>query len=136
MKKHLLTGLMILFAVTALGCGGRNAQFGVVDMKELETKAPVVQTVKEEVNKKSQELREELEKEMAGKSKEEQEKVIEDKSAQMQLIQSEAQNKLKASLDTALNTVAKEKGLSAILIKEAVPEGGINVTDAVIEKMK
>ena len=54
MKKYLLTGLMILFAVTALGCGGRNAQFGVVDMKELETKAPVVLPLKAHGNKKTQ----------------------------------------------------------------------------------
>ena len=51
-------------------------------------------------------------------------------------MQSEAQNKLKASLDTALNQVAKEKGLGAIMIKDAVPQGGTDVTKEVIEKMK
>ena len=56
--------------------------------------------------------------------------------SEMQLVQSEAQNKLKASLDSALNAVAKEKGLGAVLIKDAVPQGGVDVTDSVIEKMK
>ena len=71
-----------------------------------------------------------------GKSQEEQKKIVEDKTAEMQLVQSEAQNKLKASLDSALNAVAKEKGLGAVLIKDAVPQGGVDVTDSVIEKMK
>ena len=62
--------------------------------------------------------------------------VVEDYSAKAKLVQSEAQNKLKASLDTALNQVAKEKGLGAILIKDAVPQGGTDVTKEVIEKMK
>ena len=54
----------------------------------------------------------------------------------MNVIRSEAKNKLKASLDTALNEVAKEKGLGAVLIKDAVPQGGVDVTEDVIAKMK
>ncbi len=136
MKKQLVTGLIVAVAILSFGCSGRNAEFGVVDMKAVESKAEVVKTVKEEVSTKGKNLQEEMEKEMAGKSEEEQKKVLEDKTAEMQLIQSEAQNKLKASLDSALNAVAKEKGLGAVLVKEAVPQGGVDVTDAVIEKMK
>ena len=51
-------------------------------------------------------------------------------------MQSEAQNKLKSSLDNALNQVAKEKSLGAILDKRAVPQGGQDVTNDVIAKMK
>jgi len=35
-----------------------------------------------------------------------------------------------------LHQVAKEKGLGAILYKDAVPQGGTDVTQAVIDKMK
>ena len=120
----------------SFGCSGRNAEFGVVDMKAVESKAEIVKTVKEEVATKGKALQEEMTKEMEGKSQEEQKKIVEDKTAEMQLVQSEAQNKLKASLDSALNSVAKEKGLGAELIKDAVPQGGVDVTDSVIEKMK
>lgn len=106
----------------------------VVDMKAVESKAEIVKTVKEEVATKGKALQEEMTKEMEGKSQEEQKKIVEDKTAEMQLVQSEAQNKLKASLDSALNAVAKEKGLGAVLIKDAVPQGGVDVTDSVIEK--
>lgn len=136
MKKQVVAGLMVAVAMLSFGCSGRNAEFGVVDMKTVESKAEIVKTVKEDVAAKGKTLQEEMTKEMEGKSQEEQKKIVEDKTAEMQLVQSEAQNKLKASLDSALNAVAKEKGLGAVLIKEAVPQGGVDVTDAVIEKMK
>ena len=134
MKKQVVAGLMVAVAMVSFGCSGRNAEFGVVDMKAVE--AEIVKTVKEEVATKGKALQEEMTKEMEGKSQEEQKKIVEDKTAEMQLVQSEAQNKLKASLDSALNAVAKEKGLGAVLIKDAVPQGGVDVTDSVIEKMK
>ena len=124
MKKQVVAGLMVAVAMISFGCSGRNAEFGVVDMKAVESKAEIVKTVKEEVATKGKALQEE------------QKKIVEDKTAEMQLVQSEAQNKLKASLDSALNAVAKEKGLGAVLIKDAVPQGGVDVTDSVIEKMK
>ena len=102
MKKQVVAGLMVAVAMLSFGCSGRNAEFGVVDMKAVESKAEIVKTVKEEVATKGKTL----------------------------------QNKLKASLDSALNAVAKEKGLGAVLIKDAVPQGGVDVTDSVIEKMK
>ena len=135
MKKQVVAGLMVAVAMISFGCSGRNAEFGVVDMKAVESKAEIVKTVKEEVATKGKALQE-MTKEMEGKSQEEQKKIVEDKTAEMQLVQSEAQNKLKASLDSALNAVAKEKGLGAVLIKDAVPQGGVDVTDSVIEKMK
>lgn len=130
MKKQVVAGLMVAVAMVSFGCSGRNAEFGVVDMKAVESKAEIVKTVKEEVATKGKALQEEMTKEMEGKSQEEQKKIVEDKTAEMQLVQSEAQNKLKASLDSALNAVAKEKGLGAVLIKDAVPQGGVDVTDS------
>ncbi len=134
--KKIIAGLMIASALLTFGCSGRNADFGTVDMKKVEAEAVVVKDTKEDVTKKMQDLKASMDKDMEGKSAEEQKKVAEDYAARAQLIQSEAQNKLKASLDTALNQVAKEKGLGAILIKDAVPQGGTDVTKEVIEKMK
>lgn len=73
---------------------------------------------------------------MEGKTGDDAKKVAEDYSAKAKLAQSEAQNKLKSSLDTALSQVAKEKNLGAILDKRAVPQGGTDVTSDVIAKMK
>ncbi|MGI6263051.1 MAG: OmpH family outer membrane protein [Succiniclasticum sp.] len=134
--KKVLALLMITCSLLAFGCSSRNAAFGVVDMRKVEQNAPAVQTVKKDLQATSKKLQEELQKETAGKSKEEQEKIARDKSAQMQVASSEAQNKLKTSLDKAMQEVSKEKNLSAILLKDAVPSGGVDVTDDIIKKMK
>ena len=101
--KKIIAGLMVAAAMLTFGCSGRNAAIGVVDMRKVETEAQVIKTTKEEVNTKMKELKEQMDKAMAGKQGEEASKVVEDYSAKAKLVQSEAQNKLKASLDTALN---------------------------------
>lgn len=136
MKKILVCLMLVACSLLAFGCSGRNAAFGVVDIKKVEAEAPAVKTIREDLQKKAKELQEQMEKETTGKSQEEAEKIAKDKSAQMQVASSEAQAKLKASLDTALTEVSKEKNLSAVLIKDAVPSGGVDVTEDVIKKMK
>lgn len=134
--KKIIAGLMIASAMLTFGCSGRNADFGTVDMKRVEAEAAAVKTTKEDFTKKMTELQEEMQKELEGKSGEEAQKVSEDYVAKAKLVQSETQNKLKASLDAALAQVAKEKGLGAVLIKDVVPQGGTDVTQDVIDKMK
>ncbi len=134
--KKVLACIMIACALLAFGCSGRNAAFGVVDIKKVEQEAPAVKSIKEDLQKKAKDLQDQMQKETEGKSREDAEKIVQDKSAQMQVASSEAQSKLKASLETAVAEVCKEKKLSAVLIKEAVPAGGVDVTEEVIKKMK
>ena len=134
--KKIVTGLLIAGSMFTFGCSGRNAEFGTVDMRKIEAEAVFVKTTQSEVSKRMEELQVEMEKALEGKTTEEQQKVMTEYSAKAQLLQSEAQNKLKSSLDNALHQVAKEKGLGAILYKDAVPQGGTDVTQAVIDKMK
>jgi outer membrane protein len=134
--KKIVAGLLIAGTMFTFGCSGRNAEFGTVDMRKIEAEAVFVKTTQSEVSKRMEELQVEMEKALEGKTTEEQQKVMTEYSAKAQLLQSEAQNKLKSSLDNALHQVAKEKGLGAILYKDAVPQGGTDVTQAVIDKMK
>ena len=134
MKKILVVG-MLLAVVLSAGCG-RNAQFGVVDMNKVQTDAPAFKSATEELQTKGKAMQEEMAKEMKGKNQEEAQKIMQEKSAQMQALQKEAQDKLKGIFETAAAGVAKEKNLSAILVKEAVPQGGVDVTDEIIKKMK
>ena len=135
LKKLLVVAMLATMAVTSFGCG-RNDQFGTVDMKKIESESTVYKAIKEDMTAKAQTLQEEMMKETEGKSQEEAQKVVQDKSAKMQVIQTEAQNKLKTSFETAAGEVAKEKKLGAILVKEAVPQGGVDVTDDILKKMK
>ena len=134
--KKIVAGLLVAGSMFTFGCSGRNAEFGTVDMRKIEAEAVFVKTTQSEFSKRMEKLQVEMEKALEGKTTEEQQKVMTEYSAKAQLLQSEAQNKLKSSLDNALHQVAKEKGLGAILYKDAVPQGGTDVTQAVIDKMK
>ena len=62
MKKQVVAGLMVAVAMVSFGCSGRNAEFGVVDMKAVESKAEIVKTVKDEVATKGKALKANLRK--------------------------------------------------------------------------
>ncbi len=127
---------MVAAAMLTFGCGGRNSEFGTVDMRKVEAEAQSIKTIRTDLDKQVKELREKAIKDSEGKSAEEQKKIAEDFQAKAKLAQSEAQNMLKARVDMAMNAVAKEEGLGAILLKDAVPQGGKDVTADVIAKMK
>ena len=55
--KKVLACLMVVCALLAFGCSGRNAAFGVVDIKKVEAEAPAVKNIKEDLQKKAKELK-------------------------------------------------------------------------------
>ena len=134
MKKILAIG-MIVMAIFAFGCG-RNQQFGVVDMQKVQTDSEVFKNATKELQEKGKAMEDELTKETEGKSDEEAKKIYTEKSAKIRTFQAEQQNKVKSSFEAAAAQVAKEKTLGAILVKEAVPQGGVDVTEDIIKAMK
>ena len=133
--KKLLVLVVVAMAAFSFGCG-RNAAFGVVDMTKVQAESQVFKDTAKEMQDKAKTLQDEMQKETAGKSNEEAQKIVQEKSAQMQALQSTAQNKVKQSFEAAAASVAQEKKLSAILVKEAVPQGGTDVTEDIIKKMQ
>ena len=136
MKKGLIVVMMLVFALAVAGCSGRNSDFGVVDMQRIEAESQVYKDIKDELMTKATAAQEEMMKAYEGKTPEQTQAIMQQKSAEMQMVQAEAQNKLKTSFNGALEKVSKEKKLGAILIKDAVPQGGIDVTDDVLKNMK
>lgn len=136
MKKIFMSLLIVVCALAAFGCGGRNDAFGVVDMNRVNTEAPIMKSTKEDLIKTVEKLNDEMKKETAGKSREEQQKIVTEKTNQLKLAQAEAQNKMKASLDSAIAQVSREKKLGAVLYKEVVPSGGVDITDDVLKLMQ
>lgn len=136
MKKGLIVVMMLVFALAVAGCSGRNSDFGVVDMQRIEAESQVYKDIKDELMTKATAAQEEMMKASEGKTPEQTQAIMQQKSAEMQMVQAEAQNKLKTSFNSALEKVSKEKKLGAILIKDAVPQGGIDVTDDVLKNMK
>ncbi|MCI2109723.1 MAG: OmpH family outer membrane protein [Acidaminococcaceae bacterium] len=133
--KKLLVLVVVVMAAFSFGCG-RNAAFGVVDMTKVQSESQVFKDTAKNMQDQAKLLQDEMQKETTGKSQEEAQKIVQEKSAKMQALQSAAQNKLKQSFETAAASVAQEKKLSAILIKEAVPQGGTDVTEDIIKKMQ
>lgn len=68
MKKQIIAGLLAATALLSFGCSGRNAEFGVVDMHAVESKAAVVKTVQEEVTTKGKALQDEMNTALEGKT--------------------------------------------------------------------
>lgn len=134
MKKAMIL-CVVAAAMLSFGCG-RNTQFGVVDMNKVQTESQVFKDATQDLQTKGKAMEEELNQETAGKSQEEAQKILTEKSQKMHSLQAEAQAKVKGSFDAAAASVAKEKNLSAILVKEAVPQGGVDVTDDIIKAMK
>ena len=122
-------------ALFAFGCG-RNPQFGVVDMQKVEQESDVFKNATKELQDKGKNMEEEFKQETQGKSEEEQKQIYTKKNNEMMTARAQAQNKVKASFEAAVSEVAKAKNLSAVLIKEAVPQGGVDVTEDVIKAMK
>ena len=89
MKKQIIAGLLAATALLSFGCSGRNAEFGVVDMHAVESKAAVVKTVQEEVTTKGKALQDEMNTALEGKTGDERKKVLEDYTSRMNVIRSE-----------------------------------------------
>ena len=49
--KKIVAGLLITASMLTFGCSGRNAEFGTVDMRKIESEAVFVKTTQSEVAK-------------------------------------------------------------------------------------
>ena len=64
--KKFVAGLLITASMLTFGCSGRNAEFGTVDMRKIESEAVFVKTTQSEVAKRMEELQVEMEKALEG----------------------------------------------------------------------
>ena len=77
-----------------------------------------------------------MEKALQNKSGDAKTKVIEDYRARAQVVQGNMANRMKNQLDSAVHQIAQKHGLGAVLAKEAVPDGGTDLTAEVLEVLK
>lgn len=90
MKKAMIL-CVVAAAMLSFGCG-RDAQFGVVDMNKVQTESQVFKDATKDLQTKGIGLwkREELNQEAAGKSQEEAQKILTEKSQKMHSLQPES----------------------------------------------
>lgn len=127
---------MLIISVLVAGCSGRNSAIGIVDMEKVAAESEKVKTLQTQMQDKIKAAAEELDKDRQALSKEEFDKKKTAKDAELRAESQRMQDELEQAVQKAMAEISKEKSLGAILIKQGVAQGGIDVTDEVIKRMK
>ncbi len=134
--KRMVTLLMVVvMSVMVSGCF--NAQkTGVVDVQRVMKDSAKVQQFQEQLNTSGKDLTQKLEQEKGTLSTEEFQKRQQEVYADFVKQKQDLENQMDTLINQALADIAKEKGLSVVLYKNNVAQGGIDVTDDVIQKLQ
>lgn len=138
MKKMIFL-LIALLAVAVLvsGCGlGGSNNIGVLDVNKVMSDSPKIKQMQEQLNVKGKELSDQLEKDKANITPEEFQKRQEAAYGEFVKLKQDLEGQVDTTIKQTLEQVSKDKKLGAILYKNGVAQGGIDITDAVIQKMQ
>ena len=130
--------LIMLFSVVLLaGCGAEKpSTIGIVDMQKIMTENPKIKQMQEQLNGKAQELTANLEKERATLKPEEFQQKEQLAYAEFMKLKQEFESQIELQTKKVLEEVAKEKKLGAVIYKNGMAWGGIDVTDDVLKKLQ
>ena len=135
MKKFLLLIILVVAAMTVSGCGGRDASFGYVDIQKILEGSAKFKELNEQMEKKVAEVQTLDVAEQKTLPAEDYAKNAQMRRNELVALQKDLENQLKTTLDNAMESVANEKKLGAILVKGGVLHGGVDVTDDVLKRM-
>ena len=130
--------LVMVFSVVLLaGCGAEKpSTIGIVDMQKIMTENPKIKQKQEQLNTKAQELTANLEKERATLKPEEFQQKEQLAYAEFMKLKQEFEAQIETQTKKVLEEVAKEKKLGAVIYKNGMAWGGIDVTDDVLKKLQ
>lgn len=134
MRRSLMLLVILVSAIMIGGCG--DAKIGVVDVNKIMTDSPKVQQLQEQLQTSAKTLMDQLEADKPNLSPEDLQKRSAGIKEEIAKTNQELSGQLNTMMDQTLGEVAKEKGLAAILYKNTVAQGGIDITDDVIKKMQ
>ena len=150
-KFTLVAVVMALMSVFMAGCGNET-KLGYVDAERVMNEAPQIKTIRENIDAKNKELEakeQDLYNNKASMSEEDFKKAQADIQRQYQGLGMQYQSQLKNTMDKVLAEVSTEKELSAVVPKtlvrsngmqiekkDFVVQGGIDITDEVIQKLQ
>lgn len=150
-KLMLVAAAVALMSVFMAGCGN-DTKLGYVDAERVMNEAPQIKTIRENIDNKNKEIEakeQELYNNKASMSEEDFKKAQMDIQRQYQGISMQYQSQLKNTMDKVLAEVSTEKDLSAVVPKtlvrsngmqiekkDFVIQGGIDITDEVIQKLQ
>ena len=130
--------LVMVFSVVLLaGCGAEKpSTIGIVDMQKIMTENPKIKQMQEQLNTKAQELTANLEKQRATLKPEEFQQKEQLAYAEFMKMKQEFEAQIETQTKKVLEEVAKEKKLGAVIYKNGMAWGGIDVTDEVLKKLQ
>ncbi|WP_199883826.1 OmpH family outer membrane protein [Anaerosinus massiliensis] len=135
--KRVLAMLMLaVLAVMMTGCFNNTDKTGVVDVQKVMQDSPKVKQFQDQLNESGKQLTEKLEQEKANLSAEDFQKRQQDTYAEFVKQKQDLEGQVDTLMNQALTDVAKEKGLSVVLYKNNVAQGGVDITDDVIKKLQ
>lgn len=137
-KQWLILCLVLILSTGLLaGCAGEKpSTIGIVDMQKVMTENGKIKEMQEQLTKKAQAITAELEKEKATLKPEEFQQKEQRAYAEFMQLKQEFENKIQLQIQTVLEGIAKEKKLGAVIYKNGLAWGGIDITDDVLKKLQ
>ena len=138
MKKFSRITILLILVIGLLvsGCAGRNNAIGVVDMEKVATSSEKVKSLQTQMQEKIKLAAEELDKDRQALQPEEFNKKKVAKDAELRGLSQKMQDELEQEVQKIMAEIAKEKNLGAVLVKQGVAQGGVDITDEVIKRLK
>lgn len=134
--KRAVAAAAMAFAIGMLaGCGGED-KVGIVDMTRVQQEAPLVQQYKQKTEEKQKSIEQELQQAKQSMSAEDFQKKQQQSQQELNIFGASMQRQFMSEIQSKLGEIAKEKKVGIVVVKEAVPQGGIDVTDDLIAKLQ
>lgn len=134
-KRLGIVAAMLALTGMLAGCGGKD-NVGVVDMSRVQKEAPLVQQYKQKTEDKQKSIEKELQDAQQSMSAEDFQKKQQQAQQELNIFGASMQRQFMSDIQNKLGDIAKDKNVGIIVVKEAVPSGGIDVTDDLIAKLQ
>lgn len=134
-KRLGIVAAMLALTGMLAGCGGKD-NVGVVDMSRVQKEAPLVQQYKQKTEDKQKSIEKELQDAKQNMSAEDFQKKQQQAQQELNIFGASMQRQFMSDIQSKLGDIAKDKNVGIIIVKEAVPSGGIDVTDDLIAKLQ
>ena len=134
-KRLGIVAAMLALTGMLAGCGGKD-NVGVVDMSRVQKEAPLVQQYKQKTEVKQKSIEKELQDAQQSMSAEDFQKKQQQAQQELNIFGASMQRQFMSDIQSKLGDIAKDKNVGIIVVKEAVPSGGIDVTDDLIAKLQ
>jgi len=129
--------IIMVSAVLLAGCGTEKpSTIGIVDMQKVMAENPKIKQMQDQLNTKAKELTANLEKEKATLKPEEFQQKEQVAYAEFMKLKQEFEAQIESQTKKVLEEVAKEKKLGAVIYKNGMAWGGIDVTEDVLKKLQ